>query len=221
MNKTIANIMHDNKGWYNPFIYVAGNHALWAGLLIITLTSLIGYYSGVHFPGVLDGKIGWQGSFPMHLSLSVIAWLSMVIVLYPMARILSPSKVRLVDIAGTQALARTPMILSAIVGLPNVLDKVSTSIMYRMAEYMEGFANIEVEEWADPGPLSSWEISLAIFITLVFILATVWMVALMYHAYRVSSNLKGNRAGVSFTIGLLIAQAISNIAVFQWVRWVL
>ncbi len=216
MKTTITNIIRDKKGWYNPFVYVAGTHALWAGLLIIILTSLIGHASGVYFPGVLDGKIGWEGGFPMHLGLSLIAWLCMVVVFYPMALMLSPTKARLADIAGTQALARAPMLLSALAGFPRVLDKVIASIMYRFVDQIEAYAEVEVKDWADPGPISSWEIFLAVLITLIFILATVWMVALMFHAYRVSSNLKRTRAGVSFTIGLLIAQGLSTFIVFRW-----
>ena len=44
-------MLEDKKSWYNPFRYIAGGKALLYGLLAIFLASLIGNYSGIHFPG--------------------------------------------------------------------------------------------------------------------------------------------------------------------------
>jgi hypothetical protein len=41
----------------------------------------------------------------------------------------------------------------------------------------------------------------------------IWMVVLMYNGYKVSANLSGTRAGVSFTVGFLLAYAISKISI--------
>jgi hypothetical protein len=39
------------------------------------------------------------------------------------------------------------------------------------------------------------------------------MVVLMYNGYKVSANLSGTRAGVSFTVGFILAYAISKISI--------
>jgi len=215
---TLQKIRHDSKAWYNPFTYIAGFKALWVGLLIILLTSVAGQFSGAVFPGVIDSKIGWEGDFWRHLSYSLIAWLCMVIVLYPMALLLSGSRVRLVDIAGTQALARLPMLVAALLGFFKVVKKVTDTFLIQSLEHIRQYVDIEIKDIPDPGSIATWEYLAAGIIVLATLLATVWMVAMMYHAYRLSSNLKGARAGISFAIGIFIAQVISNVAIFYWAK---
>jgi len=77
---------------------------------------------------------------------------------------------------------------------------------------------IEIEPITDPGPVATWEYILAALILLITILLIIWMVVLMYHAYRVSSNLKGSRAGFSFVMAILIAQVVSNACIYFLAR---
>ncbi len=211
-------MLEDKKSWYNPFKYIAGGQALLYGLIAVFLASLIGNYSGIHFPGVIDAKVGWEGSFAGHLGMALIAWLSMTVVTYPMARVLSSTKVRLIDIAGTQALARTPSVFLALLGFFGVVRKVTDAILIRSMEQLEHIMEIQIEPITDPGPVATWEYILAALILLITILLIIWMVVLMYHAYRVSSNLKGSRAGFSFVMAILIAQVVSNACIYFLAR---
>jgi len=93
----------------------------------------------------------------------------------------SKSRLRAIDVAGTMALARTPMLLVvAICFLPVV-------------------------------PVSLYDVSRNIIFLLICIPFMIWMVALMYNAYTVSCHLKGNKAVVSFIGALVIAEIVSRV----------
>ena len=45
------------KKLLNPFIHIAGIKSLIFGILILLLTSIIGYFSNMHFPDIISIKI--------------------------------------------------------------------------------------------------------------------------------------------------------------------
>jgi hypothetical protein len=216
MKTILNNLISDNRSLYNPFNYIAGYQAFFIGLAIIIIASFLGTYSGIHFPGVMDIKIGYEGSFLMHLSVSLIAYASLVIVLYVFALILSGTKVRLIDMAGTLAIARFPALIASVMGFISVFNKVMDFILFKMFGKIENVASLELLQVKDPGHVATWEFIVAAIIGLSMILIVVWMVAMMFHAYRVSSNLKGAKLIISFIGGLLIAQITSNIFIFWY-----
>jgi len=211
------NWKNDKTVWYNPFTYIAGGRALLAGLLILLLASAIGTLSGIWFPGVLDIKLTYYGSFAIHFGTSLLVWFISVVVLYVTALLLSPSRVRLLDMAGTLALARAPLLLGAFTGFFGSIKKATDYWLYFAAEKLHGIMPVEMTETVSPVVMHPWDWTVAITLMLVIIAVVIWMVALMFHAYRVSANLKGVRAGLSFGIGLFVAQIISNILVFIWI----
>jgi hypothetical protein len=113
-----------------------------------------------------------------------INFLAMFLTMWLAGVLFSKTKPRAIDIAGTMALARYPMLLLAIVCfLP-----IAPASLYDIPRVI-----------------------VFIFIGLPFI---AWMIALMYNAYSVSCNFKGVRAVVSFIGALLVAEIISKIAIF-------
>jgi hypothetical protein len=211
------NWKNDKTVWYNPFTYIAGGRALLMGLLILLPASAIGTFSGVWFPGVLDIKMTYMGSFALHLGTSLMVWFISVVVLYVTALLLSPSRVRFLDMAGTLALARAPLLLATFTGFFGSLKKASDYWLYYATEKLHDIMPVEIPETLEPVVMRPWDWTVAITLMLVIIAVVIWMVALMFHAYRVSANLKGVRAGLSFGIGLFIAQIISNILMFIWI----
>lgn len=197
----------DKRSIFNPFLYIAGTNALLSGVVIIGLTALLGWGSKTWLDGLIDLHYGPAAPFWIHLTLGLTNWLSMVIVLMPMAMILSPSKVRFVDIAGTQALARAPMLIATATGFLSAPHKVGQWAVYTFLG--EG----------EPVELAGHHIIMAALTILLILLMVIWMVVLMYNAYKVSANIKGTRAGVSFTAAILIAYVISKTAATFLIRW--
>lgn len=171
----------------NPFVFVAGAKALVTGLAVITLTSVIAWWSKTHFDGVIDAHLGSGGPWWLFLCEGLIDWLCATLVLYITGRILSTSAIRLVDVAGTMALARYPMFFAAIAG------------------------------FLSPGEIKSVaDLDATFFLVALLLLACgIWMIILMYHAFRISCNLKGTRLVAGFIIGLLVAEVLSKLLLYS------
>jgi hypothetical protein len=173
-----------SKWLFNPFIYVAGEQALfigWAGMLA---ASVVSYFSKTHFDGAIDIHFGASGKYLWFLGEQLIAWFSVVVVLYPLGLIFSKSRIRLIDVAGTLAMAR-------VVTLPVALM---------------GFLPIYPVNLDNPVKLM-----LSVVLT---IIPAIWMVALMFNAFSVSANIRQGKAVACFIVGILIAEILSKTLIF-------
>lgn len=187
---------------FNPFMYAAGSKALIIGLLAIAATAYIGSLGNVHLDGVLDLHIGAQSPLWLFLSEGFINWFSLAMLLTIGGLILKGTSFRVVDIFGTQALARWPMLFSAIAGALPANQRVTAELI-KLAQ--------------NPNqPLSLPPVDIVIFALaiIIIIVMLVWMVALMYQGYAVSCNLKGARAVISFILILLVAEVVSKLALW-------
>ena len=168
----------------NPFERIAGWQALGLGLAVLTLTAVFGKINGIYFDGVLDVHTSsgiqtqtWAQAFVMQ----AVDWLSAVVCMGLAGIIFAKARLRLVDIAGTMALARLPYLLLAIVSFLPV------------------------------APANLTDVPRMIVFGLLWVAAAIWMVVLMYGGYSVSCNLKGARAVWSFTGALVISEAVSKL----------
>ncbi len=170
---------------YNPFIQIAGTRSLLSGLLVLLVTAFLGGLNNVHYDGVIDIHAGMPAPWLLFLMESTLSWLLFSVFLLVAAKVLSKSKVRVIDIFGTQALARYPYLLISLISF----------IPYFHFEYT-GMPDLSA--------------SLIIFGLVTFVF-TIWTVILMYNAYSVSANLKGAKAVVSFIIALVLAEVLFKI----------
>lgn len=208
MNEQTANTQTVSKSllthWlFNPFRFVAGARALLLGLLIITITSLIGSMSNTHFDGVLDVHPGPQVPMWMFLAEGIVDWGCMAGVLVICAFFVSRSSFRVIDVAGTQALARWPYLVAAVATLP-----------MRFTTYGR---NLSSTLLSDPLCLTTQKGAMLFLglLGIVIMLMCVWMVALMYRAYLVSCNIKGPRAIGSFIGGIIAAEILSKVILWR------
>jgi hypothetical protein len=172
------------KKWiFNPFTFIAGGQALLTGLLFMGATAIIAYYSNAHFNGVLDAHSGLHEHFAVYILEQLIAWVIPVLIFYLLAFLLSDSRFRFIDIAGTIALARAPMLLIA--------------IMF-FAPALQG---------AKPGHINNMILTLSCLM----LIPVIWMIALMYNAFTVSFNIKGTKAVAGFIGGLVVSEILAVI----------
>lgn len=166
----------------NPFRRVAGGEALFAGFGIMLLTAAIAWQSSTHFDGVLDSHTGSLAAPAwVYFTEPFIAWACALSVFGLVATLGSGSRFRWIDLAGTLALSRAPMLLAAILG----------------------FA---VPRQTDPVNISPTVLLLAI--PLIGIL--VWTIVLMFQAFKVSIHPKAGRAGLLFSIAIIVAEVLSK-----------
>ena len=186
---------------FKPFNYVAGSKSLIIGLSVIVVSGIIGSFSNTHFDGVLDVHIGMKIPLWLFVAEGIINWISMSVIILLAGLTISKTKFRVIDVLGTQSLARFPMIFVALVtllpGFKNFAEKVALQ--------PESF-NQFVSQY--PGEFTAF---LAVMV--VIILSTVWMVYLMYHSFSVSCNVKKLKAIITFIVSIILAEILSKIII--------
>ena len=178
---------------FNPFRYIAGLRSLLVGIAVLFLTAVAGYFSHTHFPDILSVKL--CPGFPLwYFVLQVFTnWLVISILLYVAALTFSTSSVRAIDVFGTQALARFPYLLTALMGFFGALRKFGKYIMY--VQFHRG----------EPVDLSSGEATFAVLLMIISLLFSIWTIILMFNAFRVSSNIKGGKAIALFIVAFVVS----------------
>lgn len=205
-NTTSSEVVSDKRlsQWlFNPFRFVAGFRALLLGLAIILLSAFLGWHGSTHFDGVIDVHTGLQGPLWFFFAEGLINWICMAIPLFFFGLIVSRRSFRMIDVLGTQALARWPYLVTSLVMLPGANRRFAEYLMSRLGL---GATSVSINY-----------IDMLIFAFAMFlsILMAIWMVALMYRAYAVSCNIKGARAIITFIIGLLSAEVLSKLVILQ------
>ncbi len=173
---------------FNPFLRFAGAKAILIGLPIMLLSALIGYFQRCHFDGAIDVHIGAEQPMWFYFFEVGVDWACLSLFFYFAALIVSKSKIRFIDFVGTTALARFPMLFVALFAfLPSNLKP-------------ENIHDIKAND------------ILFIIVTLSF---SIWMIALLYNAYTVSSNTKGAKATVSFIAAFIAAEVVSKFIILK------
>jgi predicted neutral ceramidase superfamily lipid hydrolase len=189
----------------NPFVKVGGFKALTYGLLALAGTSFTAWFWQTRFDGVLDIHFGRQFAYHIYLLDLVVSYLSITAILFLAGLFFSKSRIRLVDVAGTTALARAPLILAPLAN--------TFSHSQLISDYMIGM--MSGEEASQPGFMQSFLFALSVLIVLTI---TIYVIVLTYKAFSVSTNLKGNKAIIIFIISMLIAEVISKIMIHNFVH---
>jgi hypothetical protein len=191
---------------YNPFTRIAGYKSLLLGLATMLITSIIAFYSHTRFDGALDSHGGGDyAPYYLYLIDALNAWLSVVVVFYPVSLIVTKFRSRLVDVAGTLLLARIPFIFDAL------------GSFYLSKSGVNKFLEALVQKTKIEYTISTLDWMLFIGTIIFLILCAVWNIALTYNAFKINTNLKGAKSVWVFIIGLLIAEVISKF-VFYYIN---
>ncbi len=180
---------------FNPFIRVAGTKALLIGLLAMSVTAIVCFLSNTHFDGVVDAHTGLKAPLFCYFVEPVIMLGLPVVFFYSVALIFSRSSIRFIDVAGTLALARWPMIFAAICGFGL---KGHTGAIHDINEITP----------------------VIVAISLVELLITIWMIVMMYNAFKVSCNVKGISGNVIFIVVLLFVEVISHVISNEFYKYI-
>ena len=186
---------------FNPYMRIAGGQALAIGLSVIVVSGMAAAAGGVHFDGLLDFHVGHTVSFWLPIVEGLVNWSVITALLVLVSFLVAPRTVRLVDIAGTQALARWPLLPAALVC---TLPAVRRANEEAVAAVLEG-------RLAMPTPVG--------LVAALFAAACViWMVALMWKAYSVSCNQRGGRAVALFVAAVVLGEAATKFVAVQMIR---
>lgn len=169
---------------YNPFTYIAGVKSLIGALLAVVATAWVCFITGTHDDGLTNTRFAGDTIFIYFLLEHVLHWLFCAVMLFCAGIIFSKSSIRFIDVLGTTGLSRIPLFFLPVIRLIPVFR----SLVYN-------------------------SLNLSVLFVLHVVLV-VWVVALTYHAYRVSCNVKQPMLVVSFAGALLLAEIISRLSLY-------
>ena len=169
----------------NPFERIAGWKALAIGLCFISLTAILGHMNHLLFDRITFVTVSVH-TLGMAFYAQAINLVIVSLVMWIAGKIFSKSKIRIIDLFGTMALSRAPLLLIV------------------LAAFLPFFSNIISDLYR------------MIFFAILFILPPViWTVAWMYKAYSVSCNLNATRGILSFVGALITAETLSLLIFFS------
>jgi hypothetical protein len=182
---------------FNPFEKYAGKEALISGIALAACAALLSSLFNTRFDGVLDIHfVAVDTSVKTALLDQLINLASLIVIFYILALAFGAKSTRLVDVAGTLALARAPFILAPFLNSTGFMSAFSSKF-----------------EYITPGSMpeiTASDILPLIPVILVLIVLSIWMIALSFNAWKVSTNLKGIKLIVSFIIGVLASEILSK-----------
>src|SRR5688500_16793441 len=102
---------------FNPFRRFGGVQSLMIAVAVMIVAVVTAAWADVHFDGVLDmhAASGTNVNAGIVLVEWLTDWLVLAILLYISGLIFSPSSIRLIDVLGTQGMARFPFVIQALV----------------------------------------------------------------------------------------------------------
>lgn len=106
----------------NPFTRIAGWPALAVGMAVMALTAVAGSLSGIICDGAIDIHYASHTMREAFVA-QAVAWLSVFVMLLVAGLCFARTKFRVIDLAGTAALSRLPLLLVVVLGfLPIMRD---------------------------------------------------------------------------------------------------
>ncbi len=185
---------------FNPFHYVAGAKALAIGMLTLLFTGIFGFLGGIRFDGILDFHMGLP---PLriwcHVAENFISWILLSVLLFSAGKLVSKSRPRPIDVFGTQALARIPYLLVALMALMSGSNRFIVGLLNGSASWNH----------------FSMDMAVFLFVAVAGLVMMIWMIALMYRAFAVSCNVSGRFAVTVFAIALIVGEILSKIIVYR------
>lgn len=183
------------KKLLSPFRYLAGGKALAWGAVVLILTSIFSWQTGVVARGNMS--IGYADGYISLLAVTLrmlTLWLVFATLLYVAGLLLSKSKIRAVDVYGTNLFASIPltagMLLSALPPMRLLQQSVS--------ELVGDPARME--------PFFSAPSMIAVIVGLLLVI--VWYFWWSYSAFSVSANVKGGGAVAAYAVCFILAQIL-------------
>jgi len=182
------------KWVYNPFEKVAGWKAFGIGIVILSITTIVGYLGDTVFYGV-SVKVVPNITWTLAISLQALGLAVTVVVMY-IAALLFAKHVRFQDILGTVTLSKYPLILMSFLSLA----------------FGNKIASIDIDKFIN-NEVTFSDYNLLLAFGIISIILLVWSITLLFHAFKISTNLKGVKCGVLFAVIMLISEIITYVLI--------
>lgn len=181
---------------FNPFVRIGGERALTIGLTGIVVSGLVAAAGGVHFDGLLDFHPGYRVSWWVPVVEGLVNWSVFSALLVLVSVLFAPRTVRFVDVAGTQALARVPLLFAALANAPFRDGNLEVA-----AAVAEGRLVMPAPAILAAGAFGS--------------VCWIWMIWLMWKGFAVSLHQRGGR-GVALFAAAVVAGWFATKFLLTW-----
>ena len=175
----------------DPFHFIGAHESFLFGLLIILVTGFVGSLTNTHFDGVLDIHTGASGPLWVFLAPGFINWLSLALPLYLAAWAVSGKRMRIGDLLGYQAFARTPMLVAVLFTL------------------IPAFQRQVLQPTVFTGDTIVFAVVLLVLIGMI-VLMVVWM----YKGFARTARRRGGKTIAAFIVALIVGEIISKVAFY-------
>ena len=186
---------------FHPFRFIAGVKALILGILVMILLVGLCYLTDTELNGAFDNHLGCQKSTFINQIYYVFGvYIIMIIVFYITAILAGGKKVRFIDIAGTFALAKIPLIFAIL-------------CLFPMSKAFCGIIDL-----ANPTSLSPENMRQIMILSLkmsplliVGMAMIIWYIVLLYNGYSVSANVRSTKGVLTFIAAAFVCEILSKI----------
>ncbi|MGC3977382.1 MAG: hypothetical protein QM751_03595 [Paludibacteraceae bacterium] len=161
------------------------------------LGAIIGKFTNLLFDGAIDAHYsGGQFTFIQAIIVSLVDVTTLFLTMIAGAYVLTKN-FRIIDILGTMTFARTPFLLMAVLAL-----------FVKQPEYSEIIKQ--------PTVILTYPMFLVFVLLSIPIM--VWIIALMYHAFKVSTGTNGAKLTSVFIVALVVAEITSKVLILLFVH---
>lgn len=181
---------------YNPFESHSEKQLLIFGLAITIIGSLLAIPFDTRFDGMFDSHFSKNVGYLPFLD-NLIAISCSLIVLFFAGKIINP-KTRVIDIANTSIIARTPLYLTSFFNVGGFLGEVTEKLMQSTTP-------------ADIDAISGQDLLLLTAVGLLGIILLIWHFLLLWNGFKVATNARGGKHILLFVVAILVGEAISKI----------
>lgn len=187
---------------YNPFERYSENQLILTGIIGLLIGSALAYFFQARFDGVIDLHFSSNGSVLWEPFVDNIFVVSCGFIFLAIIGKVLYKKTRLIDIMATCLVARCPLYILPLLNINNITFESSEKLL------------VLIQDPHHPIPIDALVIT--ILFGLISILFLIWMIALLYNGFKVSTNGKGRNLIVGFVLSLIMAEVLSKIIFYLY-----
>ncbi len=189
------------KTLFNPFEKYSEKKLILLGIAFTLIGATLSYYFKARYDGILDLHFVPNISIQETIVDSLVNIISLVSFLFLFGKIIN-KKTRFIDILTTSMIARFPMYLLSIFNSNELMNKALNEIIQLISK-----------QAIDQISSSTWTIS--IIFGLCLLPTMIWYIALLFNGFKVASNAKGKQSIILFILGVLFAEIVSKLLIYQ------
>ena len=180
-----------------PFEKIAGWPALSWGVTGMAVSTVLSYYSGYHYHGLMHFGPAPNDAWWVYAVEHLVVWLVPALLFWLGGLILSGSRIRPIDVFGTVAFAQLPLLgMNAFNFLPAMQRLKAFDINLPVIETME------MDRFASD-----------LFLMMLGFIFFVWMLIWMFNALKVSCNLKGGKLWAVYLVSIIGGDILCRIII--------